>query len=588
MNTTKNKPCLVNTGQGFSVLYDNKFLFSKYNPQRSIRRIIDSLDIRAGTLFLLCSPVLHFPITLLQNKLATCSLEVQKSCCALLVEHDKILYDFSLDHIHYSHYLLATNPRDITLFIHKAQKNQIFPAEGILKRIVKIDCSATCQNSTTFYTNALRYADDLIAGFWKNRMTLTHLGKLFTSNSLKNISLLDKSTLLKKHSVNKPILVFGAGCSLDITVAQLINSFTTQILSRKSIYIIAVDVTIIPLLQRGIVPNAVISLESQLAIEQAYIGMQDLLKKAYKCCPISGNPKSIHYICDISSRNAVARYFNNQEHTISFFMSKYCSDPFMARLEQTNCIQPVIQPLGSVGVGAVEIATYLRNADTPIYVTGIDFSYPAETTHCASAPSPQKIMRTHNRLHPIGSPDAAYKKGAIQISKNCFSDTALSGYGRLFVEHFSATKNLYNLAKTGYPLALQHATIEDIVTAVNSPLSKSELLNVNISRPQIEQTGQFTQNKLVANHFYKAEQDRLVLIKQILTQKPQKKLKTAHSSSTTPQESQKAKLLSLIDECSYLYLHFPDGYKKARLEQDFLNRVRAGIDYYLKLCKQRD
>jgi len=85
----------------------------------------------------------------------------------------------------------------------------------------------------------------------------------------------------------------------------------------------------------------------------------------------------------------------------------------------------------------------------------------------------------------------------------------------------------------------------------------------------------------IVNNFYTEERKKLLKIKKILTAKePQK--------NNTPKIETQKELLSLIDTCSYLYLHFPDGYKKARLEQDFLNRVRAGIDYYLKICNQRN
>ena len=33
----KNKPCLVETSQGFSVKYNERFLYSKYNPENIIR-----------------------------------------------------------------------------------------------------------------------------------------------------------------------------------------------------------------------------------------------------------------------------------------------------------------------------------------------------------------------------------------------------------------------------------------------------------------------------------------------------------------------------------------------------------------------
>ena len=45
------KPCLVETPQGFSVFYRNKFLYSKYAPARSICQTIEKLALLPGTLF---------------------------------------------------------------------------------------------------------------------------------------------------------------------------------------------------------------------------------------------------------------------------------------------------------------------------------------------------------------------------------------------------------------------------------------------------------------------------------------------------------------------------------------------------------
>jgi hypothetical protein len=596
---TKKEPCLVSAGQGFSVIYNNRYLFSKYAPQRAIEHIVNNLNIRAGTLFLLCSPILQFPIDLLLQKLSHYSLEIQKSCCILIIEHDKMLYEFSQSQIRFStttntvcssdiskiitpiQYIYAESPRSAIVFVDKAQKNGLLLSQGIIRRAVRIDCSAATQDTTvladtiSFYAELQHYLDDFIASFWKNRITLTHLGRLFTSNMLKNISLLQKSQPLIAHLIQKPILICAAGCSLDQTLSDLIPT-----ISRKDLYIISVDVTLIPLLKRGIVPDVVISMESQLAIEQAYVGVTDLLHYNNSNNIIAGNPHSIHYICDISSRNAIARHYSTNEYIISFFMTQYCTEPFMSRVEQTGLVNPVIPPLGSVGLAALEIALYLRVPETPIYVSGLDFSYPAGLSHCKNAPTPQKILRSTTHLNPAGFPDAAFKIGTYKLvnttntkSLAYYTDIPLSGYGHLFVAHFANIKNLYNLADTGFPLKIEHATTEDLLEATKK-------YKLEILRPtQNEYKTNLT--KEVVKTFYTQERMYLQTIKQILTNKIPPK-------NTIPKNETQTELLSLIDTCSYLYLHFPDGYKKARLEQDFLNRVRAGVDYYLKICKQID
>ncbi|HZK19524.1 MAG TPA: 6-hydroxymethylpterin diphosphokinase MptE-like protein [Treponemataceae bacterium] len=582
MDLIKIEPCLVPAGQGFSVLYKNRYLFSKYSPERAINQIVEQLEIRAGTLFLVFSPILDFPLQILLKKLKECTPDIQKSCCILAVEHDKTLFDFSTSKAAFFsipsqtplEYIYAQSPKDVSIFIHYAQENGVFPAKGMLRRALRIDASAAVQSNTPFYAQAHLYTDDLIAGFWKNRITLSHLGKLFTTNMFKNVALLGKSVLLSQNEITKPIIICAAGCSLDNTLTCLQTDFVTNTsgaLQRKNVFIIAVDVTLIPLLQRDIVPDAVISMEAQLAIEQSYIGKHYLLDKLSTHAAMKGNPSYIHYICDISSRNAVARNFSKSSQSIvSFFMSKYCKESFMQRVEHTKRVQPIIPPLGSVGLVAVEIALYLKAPSVPIYISGLDFSYPAGSTHCKSTPAYNQTIHSHTRLQPHGSPVAAYKESAQLLHNTFYTDKTLSGYGRLFAERFAHIPYIYTLEDSGYPLGLKKKTIVDIrtYTQKNKVPIRSKKLHINPDAYA---------DTIMLQTFYKTEQERLLKIKKILTNE----FKTPLATDT------KKELLRLINDCSYVYLHFPDGYKKAQPDQDFLNRVRAGLDFYLKITTMR-
>ena len=91
MNTLINeKPCLVQAKQGFSVSYKNKFLYSKYNPQSTIEKLISELQIQEDSLIIINSPILFYGIDLLKNKLPNNSV-------IIAIEHDKKLYDFSIN-----------------------------------------------------------------------------------------------------------------------------------------------------------------------------------------------------------------------------------------------------------------------------------------------------------------------------------------------------------------------------------------------------------------------------------------------------------------------------------------------------------
>ena len=65
----EDKPCLVETRQGLSVLYKNRYLYSKYNPAVGIERLVESLEIREATLVLCFSPVLGYGLQQLAAKM---------------------------------------------------------------------------------------------------------------------------------------------------------------------------------------------------------------------------------------------------------------------------------------------------------------------------------------------------------------------------------------------------------------------------------------------------------------------------------------------------------------------------------------
>jgi hypothetical protein len=79
------KPCLVKAGQGFSVQYKERLLYSKYNPQKNILSLVDSLKIMEGTVILCLSPVLCYGLGELLAALP-------KDCLLICAEADYNLY----------------------------------------------------------------------------------------------------------------------------------------------------------------------------------------------------------------------------------------------------------------------------------------------------------------------------------------------------------------------------------------------------------------------------------------------------------------------------------------------------------------
>ena len=86
------RPDLVDTGKGLSVLYQNKFLYSRYNPSITPIRSVAQVDIREETLVFCPSPLLGYGLKELLEGLP-------KRCCVIAIECDEELMALSLDTI---------------------------------------------------------------------------------------------------------------------------------------------------------------------------------------------------------------------------------------------------------------------------------------------------------------------------------------------------------------------------------------------------------------------------------------------------------------------------------------------------------
>ena len=84
------KPRLVATGSGFSILYTveykGRFLYSKYSPTRSICSIVQNMAAQPSTLVLVNSPALFYGLVDLLQKLPD-------DCVVLAVEDDDNLLE---------------------------------------------------------------------------------------------------------------------------------------------------------------------------------------------------------------------------------------------------------------------------------------------------------------------------------------------------------------------------------------------------------------------------------------------------------------------------------------------------------------
>ena len=565
-NNNAIKPCLVETRRGFSVLYKDKPLYSKYAPAEQIKKIISSLQILPNTLILCYSPLLGYGLEDLFEKLP-------ENCFVLALEADKNLFDFSmtckeslLSKIQNSHnnfvYYNSQSTLEITKLINNLGSTN-FPKIGNFKRALPIEFSAGTQFSSDFYTSLTSLVDESISQFWRNRTTLIKLGRLFAGNFFKNlqdISNFDEETYisledLQKKSWGKTLLVLGTGISLEDLLENTKN-YLTEKTFRNKLFIIAVDASLPVLGKYNIMPDLVVGVEGQAAIDKAYIGFKN---------------SKINFSQDLLSRPGIKRSLKSKNF---FFLSRYTEESFFSDFVQLSekIGIPVIEPLGSVGLVAIELALMIRNPETRIYFSGLDFSYIPGKTHSKGAPIHSNLLSNCSKINSLEQFTSSYNNGTFFIKgkssilspeKEEITSKNLYSYGLHFSKRYKNTANLFDLSSFGVITGIPKSSKKDFINSVEKsflPHTKEETNNFHKTS--------FRDIAIQAKEFLKSHNSRLQKIKNILI----------GNKSTKDLES-------LLNQCGYLYLHFPDGHLGAKLSEDFLKRVRAELNYFLKITE---
>lgn len=534
-NIIKEKPCVVAAKQGFSVSYNNRFLYSQYNPSKLIIEKINSLNNLPGTIFLCNSAILEYGILELYKKLP-------ENCLMFLCEFDSNLYQLMKDS--YNKLLEKNKLSNVAILtpqelyslpsiIHKTnytfENGFVFTSLGFYKRFVRIDFSAGTFFNQQLYNSLEEACVNSVKTFWANRVTLVKFGRKYSYNLFKNLQKIDKTVPIENffYKIEKPIIVFGAGQTLekDIKIiSQNANKFC----------ILCADTALQPLLKYNVVPDGVFLEEAQNVIKQAFLGT---LKYNF------------HLFAGLSSIPELSEYIDIKK--ISYFTSLYTNANFLNNLQQNKLLPFANMPFGSVGITTMYYATKFRkNKNVPIYYYGLDFSYSAGFTHTKNTIAHILRLSKSNKINQVQNYNAAFSNVAIKLSKDnsCFSTPVLLGYKNLFDNLFSLEPNIIQ---------------NNVVIPENA--NKYDLQFNLFTNENSDKTLRY------ANYF-ETQKNQLVRIKNLLT---------GAEKFEMPEQAEQM-LTQLITSCDYLYLHFPDGWQFL-YTQSFLNRVRAEVDFFLKL-----
>jgi hypothetical protein len=535
--------------RGLSVSYRGKTLLSRIDPVALAERTAGEIPVRDRTLYFCPSPLYGYGFDVLLKRLG-------KNSAVLCVEEDPWLFDLSLkafgglpaeaaEGADRSLALVrAAGPGALCGFVRETWGNRRF------RRVEVLRLTGGWQLAPRLYEDLAAFLRRDMAISWGNAMTLIKLGRLYTRNAIRNLALFPEYGDIRDLSFGaSPALVLGAGPSLDGLLRGLLNRFggPARDPQKRPFRIVCADTCIPVLRERGIRPDLAVILESQHWNLGDFVGARGW-----------GIPAAM----DLSALPASGRVLGGP---VFLFATPWTELRLFGRLEAAGLFPSVFSPLGSVGLSAAAVA--LRAGSGAVLTGGIDFSFTIDRYHARSSPGHLSRLARTNRFRSLLNPEAAFRRGTFAcLSKNGLpvrSDPAMRGYRDLFEQEFAREERLHDISGSGLPLGIKSLSMDE---ALGMLAGEGEL-------PPVLPPPRGRKNLFHLKTFMEEERERLIRLRGLLS--------GALSSAG-------GELDGLLDECDYLWAHFPEcagagGRRPQADDLSFLKRVRAEIDPFLRL-----
>ena len=184
-----------------------------------------------------------------------------------------------------------------------------------------------------------------------------HFGKLWTTNIMNNAGLAEKLSVVSKYSIStsdlkKTAVIVAAGSSLDKTV-ELIKV-------KNSYYIIATDTAGLSLINKGIIPDIIISIDGQSVSYNHFM----------KAC--KAEEKKPLYAFDFCSNFSAVKHLAEAGANITFFCSGHPLSSAI-NLSAGSPFPLLFSGAGTVTITALDFA--LQAGFQKLMILGADFAY---------------------------------------------------------------------------------------------------------------------------------------------------------------------------------------------------------------------
>ena len=418
------------------------------------------------------------------------------------------------------------------------------------RRVVEVPLCAGYRLDAPGYAAVRRLLESLVRAHWQDAMTLIAMGSLWVRNLFENLAVLPVSRDFSALAVDGPVVVAGAGPSIEAALPALSRA-------RESYTLVAADTALPLLMAHSISPDIVVALESQLA------NIQDFL-------PSRG--RGIRLACELTAHPCTARLFPENRF---FFSSRFAPLPLFGRLEKAGMLPCPFPALGSVGVAAAHAG--LRLTAGEVFLIGLDFSFPGSRTHARGTPRHIASLLAASRRHGVGQ-DAVRSlasRPALRVRGKdgapLATDSVLRSYrDGLEREAAAETGRIWDLGRIGLDLGIRRIGEEEFVRRVSAGCRTRAAGGA--PRLAVREACAFTPAAL--ERFLRGE---IVLLERA-AQRITELLARAGPAGQIALSGDDAALLRDID---YAYVHFPDQPGGLPIPScSFLARARVAASYY--------
>lgn len=565
---SEEEPRLEAASDGYQVRYRGKRLYAPGNPRRGASRRATATDIPKQTLVIAASPLLGYGLTEL---LAA----VPQDCTVLAVELDPRLAKLTATSEAADapsdgrlHWALAPTSGELEAVIGRLMRSRP-------RRVKTVALSGGFGLHAASYRSLAERLEGEIRIFWQNAMTRVRMGRLWIRNLLRNVPFVADAAPLSVLSDDRPILVVGAGPSVDVHLAEIPRDDSA---GRSRVIIMAVDTALAPLAAHGITPDIVVAVESQQANAADFLRPVPGPRPGSTHQPTApgDGPQAPRLLCDLTTYPAVAH--GAPTTGTSFVSSRFAPTALLDRLAAAGLLPEPVPPLGSVGVLAVHLARRLTTG--PVRFVGLDFAYDLERTHAAGSPMHTRALVRRHRTDPSPFFGLALARPLLSLTDKAgapvLSDAVLLSYAEQLRSIVRGASALYDLApREGLPNGAPPA--EGATDGGAAETGAPPDASVSRARPAtdaaaagVAPAGSGAVD--AAGAFLRAERHRLSELGAALREA----VSRAGSAAAVAPGDFRA-LQPLLRDCDYVYLDFPDEPTDSRA---FLGRaLLSALDY---------